>query len=151
MARPNQNKNHSKPAPQAPAAVVPEQSKGLFARAAEAIDHAIHPDAQPKSEPEMVQPDAGVMKVGDAEIPVSSIEVESVEGEHPELTETVSVNVPAKTYREHQDQWLSKKERMASEDGSVRGKVYEHAERCPTEEADLAQQPKFSKFKKGVN
>lgn len=44
----HQNKNQHKPAQK-------EESKGLIARAAEAIDHAIHPDSAPKSEPDLVE------------------------------------------------------------------------------------------------
>jgi hypothetical protein len=52
----NHNKNHSKPAaPEAPAPAQNDEPKGLLARAAEAIDHVIHPDSQPKSEPDLVE------------------------------------------------------------------------------------------------
>lgn len=44
----NQNKNQQKPAQK-------EEPKGLIARVGEAIDHVIHPDAQPKSEPDLVE------------------------------------------------------------------------------------------------
>lgn len=51
----HQNKNQQKPvqpiAPPPPA----EESKGIFAKVADAIDHVIHPDAAPKSEPDLVE------------------------------------------------------------------------------------------------
>lgn len=47
------NKNHHQQKP-----AQKEESKGLIQRAAEAIDHVIHPDAQPKSEPEKVESSA---------------------------------------------------------------------------------------------
>lgn len=136
MGNSHKNKNQQKPAAQAPAAAVSpqgEEPKGLLERAGDAISHALHLDAQPSSEPDLVESsEAGFEAL-------------------PEADQTEKVSAPAKNYREHQKQWLSKKERLASEDGSVRGKVYKGAERCPTEQSDFEQHPKFSKFKKGVN
>lgn len=118
-------KNQSKPAAQAPAPAQPpagEESKGLLARAVEAIDHVIHPDAAPKSEPDLVQ--SGV----DPAVPAADQTVVS--------EVQASESKPASSYREHMAQWPEKKERS---------KKPKH---CPTEQADLQKHPKFDKFKK---
>ena len=105
-----------------------EEPKGLLARAAEAIDHAIHPEAEPKSEPDLVQSSEAAFK------PL------------PDADQTEKVSEPAaKTYREHQAAWPSKKD-LAAEKATAK-----KSHRCPNEESDLKQHPKFSKFKKGVN
>ena len=124
------NKNHPPKLPvthghdraPAPAAPPAEEPKGLFAQAAAAIDHIIHPDAQPSSEPE---------KVEGADAPVSDVVPAKEEK-------------PAESYHEHMAKWPSKKER-----GEKPAK--KKGVKCPTEESDFEQHPKFSKFKKGEN